>query len=83
MLRDEIYEKVSIAYADLSEREQDSISVEVFTNAMGDADIVQRLLEERPRTLARAYEIAHRYETTRRTATSVTQLMQSAIRPME
>ncbi len=83
VLRDEIYEKVSIAYADRSEREQDSISVEVFTNAMGDADIVQRLLEERPRTLARAYEIAHRYETTRRTATSVTQLMQSAIRPME
>ncbi len=83
VLRDDIYEKVSIAYADRSEREQDSISVEVFTNAMGDADIVQRLLEERPRTLARAYEIAHRYETTRRTATSVTQLMQSAIRPME
>ncbi|RXN37980.1 Retrovirus-related Pol poly from transposon [Labeo rohita] len=83
VLRDDIYEKVSIAYADRSEKEQDSISVEVFTNAMGDADIVQRLLEERPRTLARAYEIAHRYETTRRTATSVTQLMQSAVRPME
>ncbi|KAK3567208.1 hypothetical protein QTP86_013421 [Hemibagrus guttatus] len=59
VLRDDIYEKVSIVYADRSEREQDSISVEVFTNAMGDADIVQRLLEERPRTLARAYEIAH------------------------
>ncbi|KAL1254816.1 hypothetical protein QQF64_012877 [Cirrhinus molitorella] len=83
VLRDDIYEKVSIAYADRSEREQDSISVEVFTNAMGDADIVQRLLEERPHTLARAYEIAHRYETTRRTATSVTQLMQSAVKPME
>ncbi|KAL0202037.1 hypothetical protein M9458_000055, partial [Cirrhinus mrigala] len=83
VLRDDIHEKVSIAYADRSEKEQDSISVEVFTNAMGDADIVQRLLEERPRTLARTYEIAHRYETTRRTATSVTQLMQSAVRPME
>ncbi|KAL0162302.1 hypothetical protein M9458_041698, partial [Cirrhinus mrigala] len=83
VLRDDIYEKVYIAYADRSEKEQGSISVEVFTNAMGDADIVQRLLEERPRTLARAYEIAHRYETTRRTATSVTQLMQSAVRPME
>lgn len=83
VLRDDIYEKVSIVYADRSEREQDSISVEVFTNAMGDADIVQRLLEERPRTLCRAYDIAHRYETTRRTAASVTQLMQSATRPME
>ncbi|KAK3552131.1 hypothetical protein QTP86_001505 [Hemibagrus guttatus] len=47
---------------------------------MGDADIVQQLLEERPWTLARAYEIAHRYETTRQTAASVTQLMQSATR---
>ncbi|KAL0160918.1 hypothetical protein M9458_044643, partial [Cirrhinus mrigala] len=45
--------------ADRSEKEQDSISVEVFTNAMGDADIVQRLLEEQPRILARANEIAH------------------------
>ncbi|RXN29599.1 hypothetical protein ROHU_018329 [Labeo rohita] len=51
VLRDDIYEKVSIAYADRSEKEQDSISVEVFTNAMGDADIVQRLLEEQPCTL--------------------------------
>ncbi|RXN36679.1 Retrovirus-related Pol poly from transposon [Labeo rohita] len=71
VLRDDISEKVSIAYADRSEKEQDSISVEIFTNAMGDADIMQRLLEERPRTLARAYEITHRYETTRRTATSI------------
>ncbi|XDV34397.1 hypothetical protein PO909_004558, partial [Leuciscus waleckii] len=83
VLRDDIYEKVSIVYADRSEREQDSISVEVFTNTMGGADIVQRLLEERPRTLSRAYDIAHRYETTQRTAASVTQLMQSATRPME
>ncbi|KAK3524880.1 hypothetical protein QTP86_011083 [Hemibagrus guttatus] len=60
VLRDDIYEKVSIVYADRSEREQDSISVEVFTNTMGDAEIVQRLLEERPRTLVRAYEITHR-----------------------
>lgn len=83
VLRDDIYEKVSIVYADRSEREQDSISIEVFTNAMGDADIVQRLLEEHPRTLGRAYDIAHRYETTQRTAASVTQLMQSATRPTE
>ncbi|RXN13529.1 hypothetical protein ROHU_017665 [Labeo rohita] len=44
VLRDNIYKKVFIAYADLSEKEQDSVSVEVFTNATGDADIVQRLL---------------------------------------
>ncbi|KAK3543319.1 hypothetical protein QTP70_016720 [Hemibagrus guttatus] len=60
VLRDDIYEKVSIVYAARSEREQDSISVEVFTNAMGDAEIVQWLLKERPCTLARTYEIAHR-----------------------
>lgn len=47
---------------------------------MGDAEIVQRLLEECPRTLVCAYEIAHRYETTCQTAASVTQLMQSATR---
>ncbi|KAK3534806.1 hypothetical protein QTP86_026085, partial [Hemibagrus guttatus] len=59
VLRDDIYEKVSIVYTDHSKREQDSISVEVFTNVRGDAEIVQRLLEEPPRTLARPYEIAH------------------------
>lgn len=48
MLRYDIHEKVSIDYADSSEREQDSISVEVFTNARGDANIVQRILEEHP-----------------------------------
>ncbi|KAL7396302.1 hypothetical protein ABVT39_003859 [Epinephelus coioides] len=75
-LRDDIYEKVSIVYADRTEREQDAISVEIFTNALADAEVVQRLLEERPRTLAGAYEVAHRYETTRRAARAVTQLMQ-------
>ena len=75
-LRDDIYEKVSIVYADRTEREQDAISVEIFTNALADAEVVQRLLEERPRTLARAYEMAHGYETTRRAARAVTQLMQ-------
>ncbi|KAL7883473.1 hypothetical protein SRHO_G00011310 [Serrasalmus rhombeus] len=74
-LRDDIYEKVSIVYSDRSETEQDSIAVEVFTNALADADIIQKLLENRPRTLAKAYEIAHGYETTRRAATSVTRLM--------
>ncbi|XP_049323360.1 mitochondrial fission factor homolog B isoform X1 [Astyanax mexicanus] len=61
ILRDDIYEKVSIVYADWPEAEQDRIGVEVFTNALGEAGVVQRLLEEHPRTLARAYELAHRY----------------------
>ena len=38
------------------------------------------LLEEKPRTLARAYEIVHRSETTRRVARAVTQLMQQGLR---
>ena len=76
-LRDDIYEKVSIVYADRAELEQDAISVEIFTNALADAEIVQKLLEEQPHTLARAYNIAHRYETTRRAARAVTQLMRA------
>ncbi|KAJ8346470.1 hypothetical protein SKAU_G00278710 [Synaphobranchus kaupii] len=42
------------------ELEQDAIGVEIFTNALADAEVVQKLLEEQPCTLARAYEIAHR-----------------------
>ncbi|XP_076748173.1 uncharacterized protein LOC143421991 [Maylandia zebra] len=61
-LRDDLYEKVSIVYANRSELEQDCIAVEIFTNALADAEMVQKLLEEQPRTLARAYEIAHSYE---------------------
>ena len=76
-LRDDIYERVSIAYADRGEMEQDAISVEIFTNALADAELVQKLLEEKPRTLARAYDIARRYEATRRAARTVTQLMRS------
>lgn len=75
-LRDDINEKVSIVYADRTELEQDTISVKVFTNALADAEVVQRLMEEQPHTLARAYEVACRYETTRRAARAVTQLMQ-------
>ena len=56
--------------------EQDAISVEVFTNTLADAEVVQRLLEKQPRTLARAYDIAHSYQTTRRAARTVTQFMQ-------
>lgn len=58
------------------EIEQDIISVEIFTNALTNAEDVQKLLEEQPRTLVRAYEIAHMYETTRRAIRAVTQLMQ-------
>lgn len=70
-LRDDIYEKVSIVYGDRIEQEQEAISVEVFTNAVGDAEVVQKLLEEQPHTLASAYEIGHRYETTRKAARAV------------
>jgi hypothetical protein len=43
-------------YADCFEGEQDFISV-VFTNAMGDAGIAQKLPEKRSRTLAQSYEV--------------------------
>lgn len=78
-LRDDIYEKVAIVYGDRSELEQDSIAVDIFTNAMTDADIIQKLLEEKPPSLARAYNIAHRYETTRKAARAVTQMMRPAL----
>lgn len=79
-LRDDFYEKVSIVYADRSELEQEAVSVEIFINALADAEVVQKLLEEHPRTQPKAYEIAHRYETTRRAARAVTQLMQPSLR---
>lgn len=72
VFRDDIYGKVTVAYGDWSEAEQDAIAVEVFTNGLGDAELVQRLLEKRPATLARAYEIAHSFETTKRAASYVT-----------
>lgn len=75
VLRDDIYGKVSVAYSDRTETEQDAIGVEVFTNAVGDAEIVQKLLEQRPHTLAQAYDIARRHETTKRAASYVTSLM--------
>uniref|UniRef100_A0AAV2IY46 Gypsy retrotransposon integrase-like protein 1 n=1 Tax=Knipowitschia caucasica TaxID=637954 RepID=A0AAV2IY46_KNICA len=80
-LRDDIYEKVAIVYGDRTELEQDCIAVEIFTNAMTDADIIQKLLEEKPRTLACAYDIAHRYETTKRAARAVTQMMRPGLGP--
>ncbi|KAL6469079.1 hypothetical protein MHYP_G00226030 [Metynnis hypsauchen] len=45
--------------------------------------MIQRLLEERPRTLARAYDLAHRYETTKRAAANVTRLMQHGVQATE
>uniref|UniRef100_A0AAV2K6V2 Integrase p58-like C-terminal domain-containing protein n=1 Tax=Knipowitschia caucasica TaxID=637954 RepID=A0AAV2K6V2_KNICA len=80
-LRDDIYEKVAIVYGDRTELEQDCVAVEIFTNAMTDADIIQKLLEEKPRTLACAYDIAHRYETTKRAARAVTQMMRPGLGP--
>ncbi|CAI5689901.1 unnamed protein product [Oreochromis niloticus] len=76
VFRDDIYGKVAVAYGDRAEIEQDSIAVEVFTNGLGDAEIVQKLLERHPATLACAYEIAHQHETTKRAASYVTSAMQ-------
>ncbi len=50
VLRDDIYDEVSVAYSDWTETEQDAIGIKVFTNAVGDAEIVQRLLEWRSHT---------------------------------
>ena len=69
-----------MAYSDRTEKEQDAIGVEVFTHAIGDAQIVQKLLEKRPHTLAQAYDIARRYETTKRAALSVTSFTHTGIR---
>lgn len=79
LLRDDIYEKVSVAYSDRTERKQDGIGVEVFTHAIGDTEIVQKLLEKRPLTLAQAYDIARRYETTKRAASHVTSLTHAGV----
>lgn len=51
-LRDDIYEKFSIMHGDRTEQEQDAINVEILHNALAGAEVVQRLLEEQPRTLA-------------------------------
>ena len=47
------YFKRQCLWKSVNETEQDAIGVEVFTNAIGDAEIVQKLLEQQPRTLAR------------------------------
>lgn len=82
VLRDDIYGKVSVAYSNRTETEQDAICVDVFTNAVGDADIVQKILEQRPHTLVQAYDIARRHETTKRAASYVTSLMHLGARSM-
>lgn len=72
--------KVSIVYTEQTETEQEAISVVIFINALVDADVVQKHLEEHTRSLAKAYEIAHRCETTWQAARTVTQLMQLGLR---
>ncbi len=49
---------------------------------MGDAEIVQKLLEQRPRTLAQAYDIARCPETTKRAASYVIHLMHTGAHNM-
>lgn len=66
------YMRKSLVYADHPEAEQDSVGLEIFTDALGDADMVQKLLKEQPRTLAKAREIAYRDETMRRASRTVT-----------
>lgn len=66
-------------YTDCSESEQKHVSVEFFINAFANSDVVQKLLEEHPQSLAKAYEIAHSFEATQR-ASLVTQLMQPGLR---
>ncbi|CAB1437353.1 unnamed protein product [Pleuronectes platessa] len=80
ILRDDIYEKVSNVYADCTESEQDNISVEIFSYSLADAELVQKLLEEKPRTLARMYKIALKCETPRRATRAFPQLMQPDLR---
>lgn len=80
VLRDDIYGKVSVAYSNRTETEQDAIGVEIFTNAVGDTEIVQKLLEQRPSTLAQAYDIARCHETTKQAASYVTGIMHAGAR---
>nr|XP_061825306.1 uncharacterized protein LOC133612154 [Nerophis lumbriciformis] len=80
VLRDDIYEGVSVAYSNRTDAEQDAIGVEVFINALGDVDTVQKLLEQHPQTLAQAFDIARRHETTRRAASYVAGLMHPGAR---
>lgn len=49
---------MSVAYSNKTETKQDAIGVEVFTNTVGDAAIVQKLLEQQPHTLTQAYDFA-------------------------
>lgn len=53
---------MSVAYSNKTETKQDAIGVEVFTNTVGDAAIVQKLLEQQPHTLTQAYDIARCHE---------------------
>ena len=70
-LRDDIYSKVFDIYGDHNPSERDSISVEIFVQALGDPELVQKLLEKAPSTLAEAYQIAYNFESTKKAAHSV------------
>lgn len=81
VLRDDIYGKVSVAYGDRTETDAGCRYASV-ANAVGDAEIVQKLLEQRPRTLAQAYDIARRHETTKQAASYITSRMQTGTHSM-
>lgn len=45
---------MSAAYSERTETSQDTIDTQVFANAVWDAEIVQKFLEQRPRTLSQS-----------------------------
>ncbi len=73
VLRDDIIELVSYAYAGTSEDAMQAIAVEKFIRALDNPKIVHRLAELRPATIDAAYEAAKREEANWHMACSVTQ----------
>ncbi|KAJ8369381.1 hypothetical protein SKAU_G00094090 [Synaphobranchus kaupii] len=78
-----LVEEMETAYGPSSEHAAAvAIKLRQRVRKLGDAEIVQKLLEQRPHTLAQAYDIARRYETTKRAASYVTSLMHSGAHNM-
>jgi hypothetical protein len=71
ILRDDISAKVFDIYGDHALQERESISVEIFTHAIGDPEMVQKLLERSPTSIAEAYQVAYNYESTKKAARTV------------
>ena len=67
-LRNDIYEKVTNAYSDRSLDVIERIGVDVFIESLTDTEQLERVLEQNPKTLKEAYEIAHSFESARSAA---------------